>query len=163
MLVNPQPTLVNTKITLEKTVIEGDFWYTIIMYNTSSSTSPILNFFKGILIYLLAIYIFIILGRAIWANWNLKKEIDQIKQENIALEEKNHNLQNLIVYYQSDSFKELEARDKLGLKAPDEKVVIVPITKISSDDSSGAVPSADQKQNLDHGSNWQAWWAYIFS
>lgn len=132
------------------------------MFNNNLSEKPILKFLKSILIYLVAIYIFVILGRAIWMNWALKKEVDQIKKENIALQEKNHNLKNLITYYQSDSFKELEARDKLGLKKPDEKVILVPIKKISNNDQILSNNQADQNR-VDQGiPNWQAWWIYIF-
>jgi len=118
---------------------------------------------KG-LIYALVIYVFVILGRAIWLNWSLKKEIDQIKQEITFLENQNHDLENLIVYYQSDSFKELEARAKLGLQKPGETVVSIPVRKFNDYEAETkndrqAISGVNGKTT---DPNWLAWWKYIF-
>jgi cell division protein FtsB len=120
-----------------------------------------ISFSKKIGIIFLVIYVFIILGRSIWTNWYLKKQIDIIKSENTRIEQRNRNLENLIVYYRSSSFKELEARDKLGLKKPDEKVVLVPVRKIDSNNTVEA-QILNAKSESKKISNYQAWWAYIF-
>ena len=126
-----------------------------------------ISFAKRAGIFLLTLYIFFILGQAVVTNWKLKKQIDQIKTDNANLLIKNHNLENLILYYQSDSFKELEARDKLGLKLPDEKVVMVPVQKYQNGapqptDETVAASIAGVKIKSTHLANWQAWWSYIF-
>ena len=92
-------------------------------------------------------------------NVGLKKQIDQVKKTNQTLEANNKNLQNLIVYYQSASFKELEARDKLGLKKPDEQVVFIPVKKFDQTNNSVDQIAPVKPQNI---SNFQAWWQYIF-
>ena len=121
-----------------------------------------LTFLKNISVYVVAVYVFIILGRSIWLNWSLKKQTDQIKIEISALEGQNKNLQNLIVYYRSDSFKELEAREKLGLKKPDEKVVSVPVKKYASTPTLPEELILTSKKANKPIPNWRAWWLYIF-
>lgn len=119
---------------------------------------------KKALIYAFIIYILVILGRLIWLNWAMKKEIDQIKQEIVLLNQQNHDLENLILYYQSDSFKELEARSKLGLQKPGEKVVSIPVRKFNdyekeTTNDREAISSSNKKET---DPNWLAWWKYIF-
>lgn len=123
-----------------------------------------LDFTKNALVYVVALYVLILLGHSIWANWTLKKEVDQIKGQISTLQAQNQNLENLIVYYQSASFKDLEARSELGLKKPDEKVVSVPVAQLAD------IPpqTSEEEQSLIVTKpvaplkNWQAWWSYIF-
>lgn len=116
------------------------------------------------LIYALIIYVFVILGRAVWQNWQLKREIDAIKNQIAQLQDQNKNLENLILYYQSDSFKEMEARQKLGLKKPGETAVAVPTKKYENYQAE----TAREKENIapknqgEATPNWQAWWGYFF-
>lgn len=120
-------------------------------------------FLKKGFIYLVFIYVLIILVRAIWINWTLKKEVDKIKADIVLLQNQNKDLNNLIVYYQSDSFRELEARQILDLKLPDETVVIVPVKKF--DDYQTEINNDRKiisKSSEDNMPNWKAWWRYIF-
>lgn len=120
-------------------------------------------YLSKVLSYALILYIFYILGHAIWLNWSLKKENDQLKKDIVAIQEKNQNLENLILYYKSDSFKELEVREKLGLKKKDEKVVSVPVRKFNSDQSQAEVTiNSLNKKPVEKIANWRAWWAFIF-
>lgn len=129
----------------------------------TENKSKILVFLNKALIYAVILYIFYILGHAIWLNWALKKEIDGIKADIANIQEKNQNLENLIIYYQSDSFKELEAREKLGLKKIDEKVVIVPVRKYNPADSAEEDKiSALIKKPVAKIANWRIWWAFLF-
>lgn len=127
--------------------------------NLDFEQNPFLKFLKKIFVYLLIIYVFVLLARSVMVNVGLKKQIDQVKKTNQTLEANNKNLQNLIVYYQSASFKELEARDKLGLKKPDEQVVFIPVKKFDQTNNSVDQIAPVKPQNI---SNFQAWWQYIF-
>ena len=130
---------------------------------TEERKTKIWAYLSKLLTYGLIIYIFYLLGHSIWLNWTLKREIDQIKKDIVQIEEKNQNFENLILYYQSDSFKELEAREKLGLKKEDETVVSVPVKKYDS-----TISSEEEKINLLSKkpvvkiANWRAWWSYFF-
>lgn len=59
-------------------------------------------------------------------NYQLQKEVDALEGEIEFLELRNNELEYEIAYYQTDAFADREARDKLGLQAPGEQVVIFP-------------------------------------
>ena len=121
--------------------------------------------FWRIFSFALIVYVFFILGRSIWINWQLRQNMQKLEAEieNINIEKK--NMENLILYYKSDSFKEVEARQKLGLKKPGETVIAVK-SKTSQD---YATESQKQKQDIaarqssqeEKSPNWQLWWEYF--
>lgn len=59
-------------------------------------------------------------------NYQLQQEVDNLREEISLLELQNQELEYQIAYYQTDAFADREARDKLGLQAPGETVVIFP-------------------------------------
>lgn len=110
-----------------------------------------------ILGFLVLAYLLFLVGRGVYINFKINQEIKNLKTSIANLEEENKNLQNLITYYQTPSFKEKEARKKLGLVKPDEKVVI--ITK-------SPTPAPKTKEKTAEGKikkpNWELWWEYLF-
>ncbi len=66
------------------------------------------------------------LGKVIWKNYKINKEIISLRKEIQDLENKNKELKNLITYFQTNSFIEKEARLKLGYKKQGEKVFAIP-------------------------------------
>jgi len=119
--------------------------------------------FSKILIYLVILYTLFILGKAIWTNWQLKKQTDDLQQQIAEIKIQNKNLENLILYYKSDSFREVEARKKLGLKKPGEVAIAIP-AQTSKDYNQ---ETATQKQGVsetpkeENIPNWQLWWQYF--
>lgn len=109
-----------------------------------------------ILSVLILVYLIFLTGRSAYYNFQTNQEVKQFKTEIETLEVENQNLQNLIAYYQTQSFKEKEARKKLGLVKPDEKVVIIskepPPVKVPS-----PAPSEEPQKP-----NWQLWWQLFF-
>lgn len=73
-------------------------------------------------------WIFLLLGKTVWQNWILRHSILKLYEQIAILEKQKNDLNNLIIYYRSDSFKELEARKRLGVKKPGEKMVILPVS-----------------------------------
>jgi cell division protein DivIC len=104
------------------------------------------------------------LGKAVWTNFQLKRERDTIEGQIVTLQGQNKNLANLILYYQSDSFREEEAREKLGLKKPGETMVQVPVKKSADFQSEIAAQtqSVSEKTIKVQEPNWQLWWQYFF-
>ena len=104
----------------------------------------------------MVLYLAFLTGRAVYKNWQTNQEIKKLKVEIETLEVENQNLQNLIAYYQTPSFKEKEARRKLGLVKPDEKVVI--ISKEPPKTTTPAPsPSEEPKKP-----NFKLWWEFFF-
>lgn len=120
-------------------------------------------FFGKILIYLLILYTFFLLGKAVWTNYQLKQQTELIEKEIANIQKQNKDLENLILYYKSDSFREVEARRKLGLKKPDEKMMQVPVKKLGDFPSElEAQKESFQEQTQEEKQpNWQLWWQYF--
>lgn len=119
--------------------------------------------FGKILIYLIILYTFFILGKAVWTNWQLKKQTEVIEKDIVEIQQKNKNLQNLILYYQSDSFKEVQARKELGLKKPDETAIAVPVktySDVQQEIESQAQQVAEPQKEVKI-SNPKLWWQYF--
>lgn len=104
---------------------------------------------------LFLVYIVVILSRVVWQNYQVNKQVDSLQTQIVSLRQSNQNLQNEILYFQTDAYKQELARQQLNLQAPGEKVVIVP--KDTSTNSSG-----DQTRTVPL-PNWQQWWNFFFN
>jgi cell division protein FtsB len=113
-----------------------------------------------IIILAVIIYIVFNIGRSIWKNWQVNQTIKNSEDSIKALEDKNSYLKNQLAYMQTDVFKELEARSRLGLKKPDEKMILVPENASNTKtptprNNSGNEISAENLPNPNK------WWKYI--
>ena len=97
------------------------------------------------------------IGMAIYKNYQINKKIDQLKSDITVLQTEVDELKNLLVYYQSDGFKELEARRRLGLRGKDEKVIIIP--KVENTQGVDTKNEETKKNNTqpDDKTNMQKW------
>jgi len=119
--------------------------------------------------YVFILYILFLLGRVLWINANLKNSIEKLHQQIAALEQQKKDMSNLILYYQSDAFKELEARKKLGLKKPGEKVVIIPASPAGGDSTPANFAEEVEKEKrgvagketTTEEPNWRLWWEFF--
>jgi cell division protein FtsL len=64
--------------------------------------------------------------KSIDTNYQLQKQISELKQENDVANLDNQNLQLQNQYYNSNQYLDLSARQNLGLAAPGETELIVP-------------------------------------
>lgn len=114
-------------------------------------------------LYILAIYIIFLLGKALWTNYYLRQSIEKLNEQIAVLEEQKKELNNLNLYYQSDDFKELEARRKLGMKRPDEKVLLIssPTTGTFSEELEKEKQSIAEKESQSESPCWQLWWEFF--
>lgn len=109
------------------------------------------------------------MGRAIWQNWQLRHYIWQLNEQVVTLEKQKKDLENLNLYYRSDSFRELEARKRLNLKKPGEKVVILPVSSATPTVTPSNFPEelTKEKEAVAGESvpaktpNWLLWWQYF--
>lgn len=104
-------------------------------------------------------YILITVVRGIWQNAKLAQEGEQVKKEITQLKTDNQKLSRSIDYQKTQTFREKEARLKLGYKAPGETAVVVPETRVNRSDEP-LVTTNDQ--NTDTRPNWQKWEEYFF-
>lgn len=73
----------------------------------------------------LAVLFAIGLSRELAGRHEINKEIKRLTQEKAALEQKNKELADMAASFEGDNFIEKEARLKLGLQKPGEKVVVI--------------------------------------
>lgn len=92
--------------------------------------------FVNILVALFVAYLLFLCYKAIVNNYKTTARISSLNEEISLVEEEKEYMEALNLYYGTNTFKELEARRKLGLKLPDEQVVKVPTAEEESDSSS---------------------------
>ncbi len=124
-------------------------------------SSKIFLFLMSLVLIVLAVNV----GQESYRKHKLVKEIDQLKNEVERLEGGNHELANLMEYLKQETYLEKEARIKLNLKKPGEKVVIVPQNQESENSALNQEVSLDQTNQTDfknESANYWKWWEYFF-
>lgn len=88
----------------------------------------------------------------------INQEISSLQKEIQDLEEQNRELEALIKYFDSESYAERKARMELGLKKPDEEVIII------QNIPDNPLNIFDEKTNdeEDEIPNPLKWWRYFF-
>ena len=129
---------------------------------------------------LILIWLVLGVGRESYRKYQLTKEIKNLKEEITKLEGNNQQLSNLLEYFQDKSYLEKEARLKLNLTKPGEKVVIVPESGLVQESPKENPSVNDQAEDFEEGiigfdssltktsqtktetPNWWKWWEYFF-
>lgn len=97
------------------------------------------------------------LTRDVARKTRIRHEISALEQDIGKLERRNEELAGLIDYFQSDEFEEREARSKLNVQLPGERVYEVEVPEHAQKE----VPQ--QVAQVLPASNLQRWWLYLFS
>lgn len=121
-------------------------------------------------VFIILIVLTINLAQESYKKYQLKKEISELKLEIDRLEGNKEQLSNLMEYFKNDSYLEQEARVKLNLKKPGEKVVILSRDSVTNDNvkvsQSGALEIGNQEIELEdinlETANYWKWWEYFF-
>lgn len=108
--------------------------------------------------FILIIVVSFSLSKEISRKYRINREIKEIEDEVAKLEEKNQELTSLIEYLKTDSFKEIQARQQLGLQKEGE--VAVSIKSAPSEISEKQVNQ--ELGNQIFISNPRKWWNYFF-
>lgn len=96
-------------------------------------------------------------------NHRIEKEVAVLSQEAEKIRRENETLADRISYFSSSEFREQEAKDKLGLKKPEETVVIIKQEPDSEESGiSGGSPSLEQSSEREEAPNYQKWWDLFF-
>ena len=110
----------------------------------------------SILIFITLAYVGFLLYQVIFLNFQTNRKIASLKKEIQEVEADKESLQALIAYYQTPAFQELEARKKLGLKMPGEKVI-----KVKVAESPEAEVEEQESASTDSTPNYQKWLDFI--
>lgn len=94
-------------------------------------------------------------GKGIIRRLQVEKEIKNLQEEIKKLENKNTELQALIEYFQTESYAERQAREKLNLQKGGERAVII------SENTSEELPLEKDKKTEEK-SNLKKWWDFFF-
>lgn len=95
-------------------------------------------------------------GRESYRKHQLTKEINKLESSIERLEGRNRQLSNLMDYFSEESFLEKEARIKLNLQKPGEKVVIF------SDKKKAKEEVRLDNEEAEETANYWKWWEYFF-
>lgn len=102
------------------------------------------------------------LVKEIFRRWEVRQEIQKLEEQISGLQKQNTELSGLVAYFQSDYYKEQEARLKLGLQKEGESAISVPTTS-GNTDVTGQNSSAADESAGDQLSAPQKWWNYFFA
>jgi len=92
-------------------------------------------------------------GKLAYKNYTLNVQELKLKEEISILENEIQSLENQIVYFQSDSYKEKMIRAKLNLQKEGENVVVIqPEPKMEE---------VTENSNMLKRSNAEKWWDYL--
>lgn len=100
-------------------------------------------------------YAFFALYKALYENYTISQKVKNLEAEVLILQQKNKEVESLNAYYQTDSFKEKEARARLSLARPGETILIIPGQKeeeIKQIENDKKIPKT----------NWDLWYEYFF-
>ncbi|PIZ99750.1 MAG: hypothetical protein COX77_00730 [Candidatus Komeilibacteria bacterium CG_4_10_14_0_2_um_filter_37_10] len=121
-------------------------------------------FNSKVIIYLLAIIIILFIAVAIkdiYRQRDLRGNLKNINQQLADLAQEKNDLANLLNYVQSNDFVEEEARTKLNMRKPGEKVIIISNTAQVKELLPTPLTVIDPSEQ--DGKNWQRWLDYFFA
>jgi hypothetical protein len=120
------------------------------------------NSFSYLWLVVLAVYISVLAGQAIYRNYNSQQETNALKQQLVDAQQEKERWQALLVYYSTDAYKEKVLRESLLLKRPDEKVYALPESSVGHQAEEAEVAKrqvVDPRVNLPI---WRQWIEYLF-
>ncbi|HNV96773.1 MAG TPA: septum formation initiator family protein [bacterium] len=112
-------------------------------------------FFVFVLVF--SIYLATNLYKDLQQRQRVKQEIKNLQNQINEVDKQNSDLKNLIGYFETDEYAESFAREKLGLKKPGEKIIILPKQEEIENNS-----SINEEKSRIYG-NMRLWWDYFFA
>lgn len=113
-----------------------------------------------------------IIGLGLAAGWTsyrqyersvrIQAEIDVLRQEADRVARENETLSEKIQYFASPNFKEEEAKEKLGLRRQEEKVMAIEGAVRLEDEGTSITGTAELERVAWSGPNYMKWWERFF-
>jgi hypothetical protein len=95
-------------------------------------------------------------------NYNLQKQLDDKQRQLIVTQLDTENAQLEQRYYQTDEYKELAVRERLGLVIPGESVLILPPNSLAVKEASQKPVSLSATETTATVSNFTQWMNFLF-
>ena len=105
-------------------------------------------------------YVLALLGHSAWQNTQSNHKLGELKGSIQNLETNNQRLDYLKTYLQTNSYRELEARQDLKIKRPGEIVIALPDEPQTGESIATSNPKTPAKPTT--AVFLQAWWNYFF-
>jgi cell division protein FtsB len=77
------------------------------------------------LVGLTILYLLYVVGKTLYQSYLVRKEVEGLKVSIVQMQESNKELSEKIIYYQSSSYRERIARERMGLMKPGEQVIVI--------------------------------------
>jgi len=118
-------------------------------------------FFSYWYLLLMSIIFLVVVGaytRSFYQDYQVKREIDNLKKETAQMEVKKMESLELLNYLKSDEFAEKKARLEMNMIKPGEQAVV--IKNLETIEKNRQVENNMIKSNLP---NYKKWWDYFFN
>ena len=124
---------------------------------------------RGIIV-LLALTVFLFgyaFSKELKKKKKIREEILSLQEEAQKVVRENMEIKKRISYLGSKDFQEIEAKERLNLQNPGEKMVVISPSPISKDEKEAVYSSEKDKPIIeespkDYRNNFQKWWDYFF-
>jgi len=116
---------------------------------------------KNIVIIAIIVYILFGIGKSIWQNYQTNQKIDSIKSKIDTIQKEVDLQKNLILYYQTVSYKELAAKLNLNYLKPGENVLIIPELSNKKITIEDITSQSITQNNVSPTPNFVKWWQYV--
>ncbi len=123
---------------------------------------------KSAVVFALVVYFLFLTYKSVSFNYQTNRKIAALHNEISVLEMEREYLENLNVYYGTTTYKELEARRKLGMKKNGEAVIKIPVDseKLAQAEkkeiTSKEIQGVQSQQNQNGDSNARKWFKFVF-
>lgn len=139
-----------------------------LLYNTNMEKKGLTRLKNGIekilpmtlgnfLLFAIIVYLLFVVGRSVWISYQSNKDLDVERDKIAQLQNDIEILEMEIVYYKTQSFKEKEARAKLGYMAPGETAI-----SLSVDRPEDKLSDQGRQEKELKTPNCQLWISYFF-
>jgi len=106
-----------------------------------------------VLVGVVILYLLYVVGKTLYQSYQVRREVENLKNSITTMQESNKELSDKIIYYQSASYREKIARERMGLQKPGEEVIVIlPEEK----------PKTVEKDADDGLPNYTKWWNFFF-
>lgn len=121
---------------------------------------------KNLSILAIVLYSGYTVGFSVYRNYQINEEISRLKAKIAETKVHNQDLSNLIMFYNTKAFAEIEARGRLNLKKPDEQVFVVNLEELRKANQNLAIDeNQDSEANVlpatTEEANYSRWYKFL--